>query len=161
MSKNFSNESEEKNAEDVKFENTRETSQNDMSELSHLKKEATKNNVKKKKKYNDYRDEIANMTENEIKEAIRDFEPIPILDWPKIPYKSICIIFLLFFSSILFIYTGINKYKAQDKWYHWFSYMFLGILLFIPGAYYGFILINIIIGIRGYRYEDIPDLSEQ
>ena len=147
-------ESQEKNAEDINTEN-------DMSEISHLKKENTKTNVKPKKKYNDYRDVIANMSENDIKNAIRDYDPIPILDFPKIPYKSIFIILLLFFSSILFIYTGIVKYKEKDKWYHWFSYMLLGSLLFIPGAFYGFILINIIIGRRGYRYEDIPDLSEQ
>ena len=151
MSKNKENE--EKNAEDINHEN-------DVSELSYLKKETTKIN-EKKKKYNDYRDEIANMNDNEIKEAIRDFDPIPILDFPKIPYKSIFIILLLFFSSILFIYTGIVKYNDNDKWYHWFSYMLLGILLFIPGSYYGFILINILIGRRGYNYEDIPDLSEQ
>ena len=151
MSKNKENE--EKNAEDVNQEN-------DTSELSYLKKETLKTN-EKKKKYNDYRDEIANMNDNEIKEAIRDFDPIPILDFPKIPYKSIFIIILLFFSSILFIYTGIVKYNDKDKWYHWFSYMLLGILLFIPGSYYGFILFNILIGIRGYNYEDIPDLSEQ
>ena len=150
-------ESQEKNAEDINIENT----ENDMSEISHLKKDNTKTNVKQKKKYNDYRDVIANMNENEIKNAIRDYDPIPILDFPKIPYKSIFIILLLFFSSILFIYTGIIKYKEKDKWYHWFSYMFLGGLLFIPGAFYGFILINILIGRRGYRYEDIPDLSEQ
>ena len=70
------------------------------------------------------------MTENEIKEAIRDYDPIPILDFPKIPYKSILIIFLLFFSSILFIYTGVVKFNSKDKWYHWFSYMLLGVLLF-------------------------------
>ena len=151
MSKNKENE--EKNAEDINHENN-------TSELSYLTKETTKTH-EKKKKYNDYRDEIANMNDNEIKEAIRDFEPIPILDFPKIPYKSIFIILLLFFSSILFIYTGIVKYKDNDKWYHWFSYMLLGVLLFIPGSYYGFILINILIGVRGYNYEDIPDLSEQ
>ena len=151
MSKN--KESEEKNTEDINHEN-------DTSELSYLKKETTSTN-EKKKKYNDYRDEISNMNDNQIKEAIRDFEPIPILDFPKIPYKSIFIIILLFFSSILFIYTGIVKYNDNDKWYHWFSYMLLGVLLFIPGSYYGFILINILIGVRGYKYEDIPDLSEQ
>ena len=153
-------ETDEKNAEDNK-ETFRETTQNDMSELSHLKKESTKTNEKKPKKYNNYKDEIANMTENEIKEAIRDYEPIPILDFPKIPYKSIFIILLLFCSSILFIYTGIVKFNDNDKWYHWFSYILLGVLLFIPGTFYGFILINILIGTRGYRYEDIPDLSEQ
>ncbi len=151
MSKN--KETEEKNAEDK--------TENDLSELTYLKKESTKISNKGKKKYNDYRDEIANMNENEIKEAIRNFDPIPILDFPKIPYKSILIILLLFFSSILFIYTGIIKYKERDKWYHWFSYIFLGILLFIPGSYYGFILINILFGRKGYEYEDIPDLSEQ
>ena len=146
-------ENEEKNAEDINQEN-------DTTELSYLKKETIKTN-EKKKKYNDYRDEIANMNDNEIKEAIRDFDPIPILDFPKIPYKSIFIILLLFFSSILFIYTGIVKYNEKDKWYHWFSYMLLGILLFIPGSYYGFILFNILIGVRVYNYEDIPDISEQ
>ena len=105
MSKNKENE--EKNAEDINHENN-------TSELSYLTKETTKIH-EKKKKYNDYRDEIANMNDNEIKEAIRDFEPIPILDFPKIPYKSIFIILLLFFSSILFIYTGIVKYKDNDK----------------------------------------------
>ena len=137
------------------------THEDEISEMTNLKKETTKSNEKTKKKYNDYRDVIANMSENEIKEAIRNFEPIPILDFPKIPYKSIFIILLLFFSSILFIYTGIVKYKDNDKWYHWFSYLFLGALLFIPGVFYGFILINVLIGRRGYRYEDIPDLSEQ
>ena len=146
-------ENEEKNSEDINHEN-------DTSELSYLKKEEIITN-QKRKKYNDYRDEIINMNDNEIKEAIRDFDPKPILDFPKIPYKSIFIILLLFFSSILFIYTGIVKYNDNDKWYHWFSYMLLGILLFIPGSYYGFILINILIGVRGYNYEDIPDLSEQ
>ena len=100
------------------------------------------------------------MTDEQIKEAISNYEPTPILDWPKIPYKSIAIIFLLLFSSILFIYMGIKKIMEKDKWYNWFSYLLLGVLLFIPGVFYGFILINILLGIEGYRYEDIPDLSE-
>ncbi len=141
---------------------TNETSkiENDLSELSNLKKEGTKNN-QKKKRYGDYRDEIANMTDEQIKEEIRAYEPTPILDWPKIPYKSILVIFLLFFSSILFLYMGVKKFNENEKWYNWFSYIFLGVLLFIPGVFYLFILINILIGTTGYRYEDIPDLSEQ
>ena len=142
------------------YEQTIKT-ENDLSELSQLKKESTKNNSNIKKKYGDYRDVIAGMSDEQIKEAIRDYEPTPILDWPKIPYKSICIIFLLFFSSILFIYMGIKQFRENEKWYHWFSYLFLGILLFIPGTFYLVILINILLGVRGYRYEDIPDLSEQ
>ena len=43
-------ETDEKNAEDNK-ETFRETTQNDMSELSHLKKESTKTNEKKKKNH--------------------------------------------------------------------------------------------------------------
>ena len=142
------------------YEQTIKT-ENDLSELSQLKKESTKNNSNIKKKYGDYRDVIAGMSDEQIKEAIRDYEPTPILDWPKIPYKSICIIFLLFFSSILFIYMGVKQFREKEKWYHWFSYLFLGILLFIPGIFYLVILINILLGVRGYRYEDIPDLSEQ
>ena len=142
------------------YEQTIKT-ENDLSELSQLKKESTKNNSNIKKKSGDYRDVIAGMSDEQIKEAIRDYEPTPILDWPKIPYKSICIIFLLFFSSILFIYMGVKQFRENEKWYHWFSYLFLGILLFIPGFFYLVILINILLGVRGYRYEDIPDLSEQ
>ena len=142
------------------YEQTIKT-ENDLSELSQLKKESTKNNSNIKKKYGDYRDVIAGMSDEQIKEAIRDYEPTPILDWPKIPYKSICIIFLLFFSSILFIYMGVKQFRENEKWYHWFSYLFLGILLFIPGTFYLVILINILLGVRGYRYVDIPDLSEQ
>ena len=151
MSENFINEN---STQELKNEN-------ELSELSQLKKENIKNNETKKKKYGDYRDEIANMTDEQIKEAIRDYEPTPILDWPKIPYKSIFVIFLLFFSSILFIYMGIMKFIEKDKWYNWFAYIFLGILLFIPGAFYGFIFINILLGVRGYRYEDLPDISDQ
>ena len=135
--------------------------ENDLSELSYLKKESTHKKENKTKKYGDYRDEIANMTNDQIKEAISRYEPTPITDWPKIPYKSIFIIFLLLFSSILFIYMGIKKILEKDKWYNWFSYLLLGVLLFIPGVFYGFFLINILLGTGGYRYEDIPDLSDR
>ena len=141
--------------------NEAKTTENDLSELSHLKKESTQTKVNKKRKYGDYRDEIANMTDEQIKQAISQYEPTPILDWPKIPYKSIGIIFLLLFSSILFIYMGIKKIIEKDKWYNWFSYLLLGVLLFIPGIFYGFYLINILLGVKGYRYEDIPDLSDR
>lgn len=145
------------------MENTKEDSFKKTldSELSSLKKETIKTNAQKRKKYNDYRDVINSMSEEQIKQAIRNYDPIPITDWPKIPYKSIFIIILLFSSSILFIYTGVNKYKEKEKWYRWFSYIFLGVLLCIPGTFYGYILINILIGRGGYKYEDIPDLSEQ
>ena len=141
--------------------NETKTSENDLSELSQLKKDSTHKKENKKRKYGDYRDEIANMTDEQIKEAISQYEPTPILDWPKIPYKSIAIIFLLLFSSILFIYMGVKKIYEKDKWYNWFSYLLLGSLLFIPGVFYGFYLINILLGVEGYRYEDIPDLSDR
>ena len=151
----------ENNIDNENNEKTTKTD-NDLSELSQLKKESVKNNTNnKKRKYGDYRDVIANMSDEQIKQAIRDYEPTPILDWPKIPYKSICVIFLLFFSSILFIYMGIKQFRENEKWYHWFSYLFLGVLLFIPGIFYLVILINILLGVQGYRYEDIPDLSDQ
>ena len=148
----------EKNTNDTNNETLK--TDNDLSELSQLKKESTKANENKKRKYGDYRDEILNMTDEQIKEAISQYEPTPILDWPKIPYKSIAIIFLLLFSSILFIYMGIKKIVEKDKWYNWFSYLLLGVLLFIPGVFYGFFLVNILLGTGGYRYEDIPDLSD-
>ena len=53
------------------YEQTIKT-ENDLSELSQLKKESTKNNSNIKKKYGDYRDVIAGMSDEQIKEAIRD-----------------------------------------------------------------------------------------
>ena len=94
----------ENNIENEINEKTTKTD-NDLSELSQLKKESVKNNTNnKKRKYGDYRDVIANMSDEQIKQAIRDYEPTPILDWPKIPYKSICIklTFLLFILISLF-----------------------------------------------------------
>ena len=95
-----------------------------------------------------------------MKKIIGSYDPPAIKDWPKIPYKTIFIILLLLCSSILFIYTGIHKYTENEKWTVWLSYLVLGIMLVIPGGYYSFFLINILIGTAGYEYSDLPDLSE-
>ena len=95
-----------------------------------------------------------------MKKIIGSYDPPARKDWPKIPYKTIFIILLLLCSSILFIYTGIHKYTENEKWTVWLSYLVLGIMLIIPGGYYSFFLINILIGTAGYEYSDLPDLSE-
>ena len=100
------------------------------------------------------------LTEEEMKKIIGSYDPPAIKDWPKIPYKTIFIIILLLCSSILFIYTGNRKFKENEKWTIWLSYFVLGIMLIIPGGYYSFFLINILIGTAGYEYSDLPDLSE-
>ena len=138
-------------------DNTFEDSKNNETELSQLKEE-TKRINKKKNKEKEKKEEIS---EEEMKRIISNYDPPAILDWPKIPYKTIFIIFLLLFSSILFLYTGITKYKASEKWTVWFSYTLLGSLLIIPGGFYTFYLINILLHREGWNYEDLPDLSEQ
>ena len=148
----------EKNSNDISGETLK--TENDLSELSQLKKESTQKKENRKKIYGDYRDDIPYMTDDQIKEAINQYEPKPILDWPKIPYKSIFIIIFLLFSSILFIFMGVKKILEKDKWYNWFSYLLLGVLLFIPGVFYGFFLINILLGTGGYSFDDIPDSSD-
>ena len=82
--------------DDIKIEDSNDYNKRIESEMSSLKKETTKRNTKPRKKYNDYRDVVSKMSAEQIKEAIRDFDPIPITDWPKIPYKSIFVIILLF-----------------------------------------------------------------
>ena len=136
---------------------TIEDTKNNETELSQLKEE-TKRINKKKNKEKEKKEEIS---EEEMKRIISNYDPPAILDWPKIPYKTIFIIFLLLFSSILFLYTGITKYKASEKWTVWFSYILLGSLLIIPGGFYTFYLINILLHREGWNYEDLPDLSEQ
>ncbi len=136
---------------------TIEDTKNNETELSQLKEE-TKRINKKKNKEKEKKEEIS---EEEMKRIISNYDPPAILDWPKIPYKTIFIIFLLLFSSILFLYTGITKYKANEKWTVWFSYILLGSLLIIPGGFYTFYLINILLHREGWNYEDLPDLSEQ
>ena len=138
---------------DIKIEDNK----NNETELSRLKEE-TKRINKKKNKEKEKKEEIS---EEEMKRIISNYDPPAILDWPKIPYKTIFIIFLLLFSSILFLYTGITKYKASEKWTVWFSYILLGSLLIIPGGFYTFYLINILLHREGWNYEDLPDLSEQ
>lgn len=101
------------------------------------------------------------MTREQITQAINNFEPPVISDFPKIPYKTIMITLLLFFSSILFITVGIHKYQTDHTWDVYVSYLLLGILLFIPGAYFTFMLMNILLRRPGYDYSDLPDLSDQ
>ena len=98
--------------------------------------------------------------EEELTKMINSYDPPAIKDWPKIPYKTIVITFLLFFSSILFIYTGVKKYKENEKWTSWLSYTALGGLLSIPGFYYTFYIVCILLKVKGYEYEDLPDLSD-
>lgn len=134
--------------DDIIVEDAKET------ELSSLKEETRQvnrsSNSNEKKEY----------TEEELTKMINSYDPPAIKDWPKIPYKTIFITFLLFFSSILFIYTGVKKYKENEKWTSWLSYTALGGLLSIPGFYYTFYIVCIVLKVKGYEYEDLPDLSD-
>lgn len=67
---------------------------------------------------------------------------------------------MLLFSGILFSYVGVVKYSSGNTYDVYLPYSVLGLMLLIPGIYYSFILVNILIGVEGYEYSDIPDLNE-
>ena len=128
----------------------------DNSEMQNLQKEKIKNsrnNLKERETYEGLSDE-------QIKRMIENYDPPTIKDFPKIPYKSIFIIIFLFISSLIFLYNGYISFIKGQKWSKWLGYVCLGILLFIPGGFYGYYLINILLGRRGYSYEDIPVLND-
>lgn len=99
-------------------------------------------------------------SEEDLKRLISSYEPPEITDWPKIPYKTIFVILLLLFGSILFLFTSAGKYKEGKPWKEWLPHGILGGMLIIPGLYYSFFLLNILMGRRGYTYDLLPDLSE-
>lgn len=140
----------EEEEDDIIIENT-------TSDISSLKGNHTKQ--RKADSANASKNDYSDITEEQMKRMISDFDPPKIKDWPNIPYKTIFITLLLFFSSILFLYNGITKYKNNETWDQYLSYMLLGGMLIIPGAYYSFILVNIIIGSEGYEYKILPKLN--
>lgn len=91
---------------------------------------------------------------------IHDCEHSPIKDWPKRPYKTIFIVFLLLFSGILFTTMGYLKYSTNNTYDVYLPYTVLGILLLFPGVYYTFILINIWLDREGYEYSELPEMNE-
>ena len=146
----------ENEKDDIKIEEISNESYK-FTEMSSLKEETTKNINEEEPEENINLNEISDET---MKKYISNYEPPAIKDWPKRPYKTIFIIILLFSSGILFIYNAITRYKEGESKWTVFSYILLGILVLIPGVYYGFILINILISRPGYEYEELPDLSE-
>ena len=148
MSNNNENEK-----DDIKIEDIPNDS-NKFTEMSSLKEETTKSiNEEPEENNNEISDET-------MKKYISNYEPPEIKDWPKRPYKTIFIIILLFSSGILFIYNAITRYKEGESKWTVLSYILLGTLVLIPGIYYGFILVNILISRPGYEYDELPDLSE-
>lgn len=113
-----------------------------------------------KKKETSKKEEDKEISEEEMKKLIGSYDPPAIKDWPKIPYKTIFIVLLLFSSSILFMYNAVKKFREGEAWTSYFSYGLLGGLLFIPGGFYSFILVNILLGREGYEYDILPDLSD-
>lgn len=122
---------------------------------SKVRDRAGNNNKNKTKE-----DKYENLPVKEMSKLIHSFEPIEIKDWPKRPYKTIALVFLLLFSGILFIYMSIHKYLTDHTWDVYVPYGALGILISIPGFYYTFILINVWLDREGYDYSDIPDMND-
>ena len=91
-----------------------------------------------------------------------------IKDWPKRPYKTIAIVkineliqvILLLISGIIFVSVGYYKFMTDHTYDIYVPYIILGIMLLIPGLFYFVILVFIIIGIEGYEYNSLPDLSD-
>ena len=67
---------------------------------------------------------------------------------------------MLLLSGLLFTFVGLSKYSSDHSYDVYLPFTILGFLLLIPGVYYSFILANILIGVEGYEYSDIPDLNE-
>ena len=150
-------------SDDIKIEEI--PSNSTITEMSSLKEETTteKKNLLNKKENEEQENENENLNEisdEQMKNYISNYEPPEIKDWPKRPYKTIFIIILLFSSGILFIYNAIIRFQDGESKWTIFSYVLLGILVLIPGIYYGFILINILISRPGYEYNELPDLSD-
>lgn len=135
--------------DDIIIEDDKET------EMTNLKESSTRR-VNQSQPTNEKKE----YTVEELSSLIGNYDPPQIKDWPKIPYKTILITFLLLFSSVLFIYTGMKKFKENEKWTSWLSYLTLGGMLSIPGFYYSFFIVCILIGVKGYEYEHLPDLSD-
>ena len=77
----------------------------------------------------------------------------------KIPWRtiSLCIIFLIIGS----IFLGIGFFKwSQSTISECYEFLLLGSIMFIPGSYHVFILIQVLRGIEDYDY-DMLDIMDQ
>jgi hypothetical protein len=100
------------------------------------------------------------MSVSEMSKLIHSIDHPEIKDWPKRPYKTIVIVFMLLFSGILFVAMGIYKFFTDHTYDIYVPNIFLGLLLLIPGLYYSIIFILILIGADGWEYSELPDLSQ-
>jgi hypothetical protein len=101
-----------------------------------------------------------NLTLAELSRRVHDCEHEEIKDWPKRPYKTMMLVFLLLFSGLLFTFFGVYKYSTNHTYDVYLPYTFLGVLLLFPGVYYTYILINIWLDREGYDYSELPEMHE-
>jgi hypothetical protein len=102
-----------------------------------------------------------------MSKLVHSHTPPKIKDWPKRPYKTIGIVintlikvFLLLSSGLLFFIYSIIKFTDGSTYDIYLPYFILGTLLLIPGVYYTYILICVLLGKEGYKYKLIPDMSQ-
>lgn len=101
------------------------------------------------------------MSIQERHDKISNFHLPEIKDFPYRPIKTIILSIFLLFSGILFVGNGVDKWNSHEStWDEWFGFFVLGGLLLCPGVYYSFYLMMILIGVEGYEYKDLPDLSD-
>jgi hypothetical protein len=121
---------------------------------------SSENRVRNRQVEEENSEEFENLTLSELTRRVHQCEHEEIRDWPKRPYKTIIIVFLLLFSGLLFTFFGYYKYSTNHTYDVYLPYSFLGGLLLFPGIYYTFILINIWLDREGYDYSELPEMHE-
>ncbi|KAL5281957.1 hypothetical protein ACFFRR_005321 [Megaselia abdita] len=78
-----------------------------------------------------------------------------------VPYKTLAFIFVFFIMGSICICFGIltiSGYFGEEFQDRGLPSLLIGILMFIPGGYYVYILIFILCKREGFTFEDIPML---
>ncbi|CAI2384454.1 unnamed protein product [Moneuplotes crassus] len=107
--------------------------------------------------------EIANMyTTEEFRNYSRKLhkkQPKNYFFKQKIPWKTIIACIIFFILGSLFLGIGIHKWVLTSL-SECYEFLLLGLIMFIPGSYHTFLLIQILRGVPEYTY-DLLDVFDQ
>ena len=113
--------------------------------------------------FNNVKDELTELSSTEefrkYSRVLHRKQPKNFFFKQKIPWKTIC--FSLFFFIVGSIFLGIGLYSwTKSSIAEWYEFLLLGMIMFIPGSYHIFILVQILRGIEDYDY-DLIDILDQ